>query len=74
MMASTKSKKGSGKRKVPSSVGGNKRAEMEVSALMKASITESKKLIKNGFTKAETAREAFDKLSKHERRQVIYKL
>jgi len=71
-MAIAKPVTGTGKTKSPAKVGKNRRPEMEVTAVMKSAITECKKLVRSGSSKAEAAREAFGVLKKHERRQVIH--
>jgi len=71
-MAANKAKKGPDSGSTSTRVVVKKATKMEVTALMKSTIVESKKLLKDGCSKAEAAREAFDKLSKHERRQVIH--
>ena len=50
----------------------NKRKEIEVTSEMKVVVVECKKLIKDGCTKAEATREAYSRLKKLERRQVIW--
>ena len=71
-MATNKPKKGTEKAQSSPSPLGRARVEIEVTALMKSTVTKSKKLVKDGYSKAETAREAYSALPKHERRQVIH--
>lgn len=51
---------------------GNKKAEIIITEAMKKCIGEAKKLMEEGNTKADAAREVFDKLKGHERKQIIY--
>jgi len=72
-MAENTSVKGSGKGTPVPLARDNKRKPLDITEAMKTTITECKKLIKDGCTKAEGAREAYGTLkSKHERRQIIY--
>tara|TARA_B110000908_G_scaffold172552_1_gene240716 strand:+ start:6086 stop:6370 length:285 start_codon:yes stop_codon:yes gene_type:complete len=71
-MATEKQVKGTEKPVTSPKVGKSGREKMEITALMKSTVTECKKLIKGGATKAEAAREGFDLLPKYERRQVIH--
>ena len=58
--------------KSPSSATGNKRKVMVITPQMDKAIKEAKQFMKDKWSKADAAREVFDMLKNHERRQVIH--